>query len=59
MAVQLNEAGFFNWSEWANELSAQLARQSGQIQTATHYYTAWQATLERLVETRLKQPRTQ
>jgi nitrile hydratase accessory protein len=41
LAVQLNEAGVFSWSEWAAALGAELA-------TGRPYYEAWVSTLETL-----------
>lgn len=45
MAVRLNEAGVFGWSEWAAILGAELAAHPDRP-----YYESWLATLERLVE---------
>ena len=45
MAVKLNEAGIFKWSEWAETLGAEL---KGQPERP--YYESWLAALERLVE---------
>ena len=46
MAVQLNERGLFTWSEWAETLSAEIAR-GGQGDEA--YWRCWLAALERIV----------
>jgi nitrile hydratase accessory protein len=45
MAVKLNEAGAFTWSEWAETLGAELARVADRP-----YYESWLAALETLVE---------
>ena len=45
MAVKLNEAGVFGWSEWAETLGAELKGHP-----ARPYYESWLAALERLVE---------
>ena len=45
MAVKLNEAGVFSWSEWAETLGAEL-----KAQPERPYYESWLAALERLVE---------
>jgi nitrile hydratase accessory protein len=45
MAVKLNEAGVFSWSEWVETLGAELRAQPDRP-----YYESWLASLERLVE---------
>ena len=45
MAVKLNEAGVFGWSEWAEALGAEL-----KAQQQRPYYESWLAALEKLVE---------
>ena len=45
MAVKLNEAGVFQWSEWADALGAEIRSHPGRP-----YYESWLAALERLVE---------
>jgi nitrile hydratase accessory protein len=45
MAVKLNEAGVFAWTEWAETLGAELARVPERP-----YYESWLAALETLVE---------
>lgn len=44
MAVKLNEAGVFEWSEWAQTLGAEL-----KAQPERPYYESWLAALETLV----------
>ena len=44
MAVKLNEAGVFDWSEWAETLGAELKAHPDRP-----YYESWLAALERLV----------
>ena len=44
MAVKLNEAGVFDWSEWAETLGAEL-----KAHPLRPYYESWLAALERLV----------
>lgn len=48
LAVALNERGLFSWSEWAAELSAQLAR-PGAAEDGGDYYAHWLAALEALL----------
>lgn len=45
MAVKLNEAGVFGWSEWAEALGAEIRRDPRRP-----YYESWLAALETLVE---------
>ena len=45
MAVKLNEAGVFAWSEWAETLGAELA-----CRPQRPYYESWLAALETLAE---------
>jgi nitrile hydratase accessory protein len=47
MAVKLNEAGVFGWSEWAETLGAAL-----KAEPQRPYYESWLAALERLVESK-------
>ena len=44
MAVKLNEAGVFGWTEWAETLGAEL-----KAHPLRPYYESWLAALERLV----------
>jgi len=49
MAVELNAAGIFTWSEWARTLGAELAREPhGEGEDA--YYGAWLSALEKLLD---------
>lgn len=45
MAVKLNEAGVFGWTEWAETLGGEL-----KTHPQRPYYESWLAALERLVE---------
>ncbi len=45
MAVKLNEAGVFGWTEWAETLGAEL-----RATPERPYYECWLAALEKLVE---------
>jgi len=45
MAVKLNEAGLFSWTEWAGTLGAEL-----RALPERPYYESWLAALEKLVE---------
>jgi nitrile hydratase accessory protein len=45
MAVKLNEAGVFQWSEWAETLGAELEAHPNRP-----YYESWLSALEMLVE---------
>lgn len=45
MAMKLNEAGHFTWSEWSETLGTQIATRPEQL-----YYENWLAALEALVE---------
>ena len=51
LALQCHENGLFSWTEWADELSIQIAKheQDSAVVTSDDYYTAWQAALEALV----------
>ncbi len=51
LAVQLNAEGAFTWTEWAEALSRELARDSASDDGA-HYYHHWVAALERLAAER-------
>jgi nitrile hydratase accessory protein len=51
LAVHLNAAGAFTWTEWAEALSAELAA-AGEGDDGARYYEHWLAALERLVTTR-------
>jgi nitrile hydratase accessory protein len=46
IAVQLSEAGYFTWTEWAETLGVEL-RAMGE-DDGTRYYEAWLRALERL-----------
>jgi nitrile hydratase accessory protein len=46
MAVQLSDAGYFTWTEWAEALGAEL-RAAGE-DDGSGYYDAWLRALERL-----------
>ncbi|MGQ0483874.1 MAG: nitrile hydratase accessory protein [Hyphomicrobiales bacterium] len=45
MAVKLNEAGHFTWTEWAGMLGAEIA-----AHPQARYYENWLAALEKLAE---------
>lgn len=45
LAVKLNEAGIFTWSEWTKTLGAELA-----AAPERPYYESWLAALERIAE---------
>ncbi|MBI3002591.1 MAG: nitrile hydratase accessory protein [candidate division NC10 bacterium] len=51
MAVQLHEAGYFTWREWAERLAAEIkrAQAQGDPDLGTSYYEHWLAALERIV----------
>ena len=53
LAVRLNEAGVFIWSEWAETIGAEL-----RAEPQRPYYESWLAALEKLVEAKglLSQP---
>lgn len=48
LAVALNERGLFTWSEWAAELSRQVASPDA-AQDGSDYYQHWLAALEALI----------
>jgi nitrile hydratase accessory protein len=48
LAVQLHAQGVFDWSEWAQALSAQL-KAAGPQDDGSRYYEHWLAALEDLV----------
>lgn len=47
MAVALHQRGLFTWPEWAQALSAEIAR-AGAADDGSRYYEHWLAALERL-----------
>ena len=47
MAVKLNAAGVFTWSEWTATIGAEIRAHPGRP-----YYECWLAALERLAETK-------
>jgi nitrile hydratase accessory protein len=50
LTVQLSQAGYFTWREWADELAAvlRLAAAHDPADDGSHYYDHWLAALERL-----------
>jgi nitrile hydratase accessory protein len=48
LTVALHERGLFTWSEWAAELSRQVAR-PGAAQDGSDYYQHWLTALEALI----------
>jgi nitrile hydratase accessory protein len=48
ITLRLHERGLFTWSEWAQALSAEIAR-AGNDAPPSHYYHLWLAALENLV----------
>ncbi len=50
LTLQLHEAGYFTWSEWAQTLGAEIeaARVRGDPDLGDTYYQHWLAALERL-----------
>ena len=48
LAVALHQRGVFTWSEWAAELSRQVAR-PGAAQDGSDYYQHWLAAIEALL----------
>jgi nitrile hydratase accessory protein len=51
LALSLNEAGLFTWTEWADMLGQEIktAQASGDPDTGETYYCHWLAALERIV----------
>jgi nitrile hydratase accessory protein len=51
MAVSLNQAGHFTWSEWAETLAEEIAaaQRAGDPDHGDSYYLHWLSCLERLV----------
>lgn len=51
LTVQLHRDGHFSWTEWAEELGAEIARAggAGDPDDGRSYYQYWLAALERLV----------
>jgi len=54
LSVHLNEAGHFDWAEWAAQFGATLARhgQEKSLNGGDDYFHAWLETLERLLADR-------
>ena len=50
MTVELNAAGVFAWSEWAETLGAELAEARPDASGDDAYYTAWLAALEKMLD---------
>jgi len=50
LALKLHEGGAFTWTEWAQALSEELARDPGD--DGSRYYEHWVAALERLATSR-------
>jgi nitrile hydratase accessory protein len=49
LTVQLSEAGFFTWREWADELATVLREAAThEPREGSHYYDHWLLALERL-----------
>lgn len=48
LAVALHQRGLFTWTEWAAELSRQVAR-PGAAEDGSDYYQHWLATIEALL----------
>jgi nitrile hydratase accessory protein len=50
LTVQLSQAGYFSWREWADELAAVLQEAAALNPTnnRSHYYDQWLIALERL-----------
>ncbi len=50
LAVQLHDAGYFGWDEWADTLGREIkaAQARGDPDDGTTYYRHWLAALERL-----------
>ena len=55
LVVRLYETGAFTWTEWADELAAQIA--AADPDDGSHYYDHWLAALESLVVSRGLVPR--
>lgn len=51
LAVALNEAGHFSWSEWAQTFGTALkeAGSNGPLDGSDDYYTAWVSALETIL----------
>ena len=54
LTVALNEAGFFDWAEWAETFGALLRAHglSRELDGGADYFTAWLAALENLLARR-------
>jgi nitrile hydratase accessory protein len=52
LAVHLHERGLFTWPEWAEALSAELAKAGAAGDGNDGYYSCWLAALERLLVAR-------
>jgi nitrile hydratase accessory protein len=50
MTVELNAAGVFTWSEWAEMLGTELAEAGVEATGDDAYYTAWLAALEKMLD---------
>ena len=54
MCLKLHEAGLFQWQEWAERLSSNIAEfeKHNVIESSSDYYSVWQQTLEQFVSER-------
>jgi nitrile hydratase accessory protein len=59
MTVELNAAGLFTWSEWAQTLGAAIAGSGPDATGEDAYYAAWLAALERLLNDKGIVPETE
>ena len=50
MAVCLNEAGYFTWSEWADHLGVEIAK-AGYNDDPDNYFGHWLTALEKIIQT--------
>jgi nitrile hydratase accessory protein len=48
MTVRLYERGLFTWTEWAQALSTEIARE-GELSEPSEYYRLWLSALEKLI----------
>ncbi len=55
LALKLQEAGIFTWTEWSDRLAEEIAEWEKQRPVASNddYYMIWQSALEALVKERI------
>lgn len=59
IAVELNAAGVFTWTEWAEALGGGIAAAGPEASGDDAYYAAWLSALERMLDSKGVVPETE